>query len=134
MTVFGIGTLELVLILLLLILIFGPDRIVEMGKWLGRSYRKLTGVTDEINQQVLQVRKAIDSSTGMADVTNPLKEAAREVGAVQKGLHRDLSAPAAAIASGPAKDQIETQEEEAARSPEEEEAAGPTEEKEPEAS
>jgi Sec-independent protein translocase protein TatA len=104
MTVFGIGTLELVLILLLLILIFGPDRIVEMGKWLGRSYRKLTGVTDEINQQVLQVRKAIDTTTGMTDVTSPLKQTAKDLDAVQKDLHRDLSAPAAAMPAPTTKD------------------------------
>ncbi len=105
MTVFGIGTLELVLILLLLILIFGPDRIVEMGKWLGRSYRKLTGVTDEINQQVAQVRKAIDTTTGMANLTDPLKETAKDLNAVQKDIHRDLSAPAAAVPPSAANDE-----------------------------
>ena len=105
MTVFGIGTLELVLILLLLILIFGPDRIVEWGKWLGRSYRKLTGVTDEINQQVLQVRKAIDTSTGMGELTDPLKETAKDLDTVQRDISRDLSAPAAATPTTPAKDE-----------------------------
>jgi Sec-independent protein translocase protein TatA len=129
MTVFGIGTLELMLILLLLILIFGPDRIVEMGKWLGRSYRKLTGVTDEINQQVLQVRKAIDTTaTGMADVASPLKETAKDLNTVQKDLHRDLSAPAAAIQTGPARDAVKTGE------TKEKEATEGTEEKEAEAS
>lgn len=90
MTVFGIGTLELVLILLLLILIFGPDRIVEVGTWLGRSYRKLTGVTSEINQQVMQVRKAVDANAGLSGVTSPLQEAAREIQTAKKALSRDL--------------------------------------------
>lgn len=97
MTVFGIGTLELVLILLLLILIFGPDRIVEVGTWLGQSYRKLTGVTSEINQQVMQVRKAMDANAGLAEVTNPLKETVKDINAVQKGLERDLQTSADAI-------------------------------------
>lgn len=76
-----------------------------MGKWLGRSYRKLTGVTDEINQQVLQVRKAIDTTAGMADVTNPLKETAKDLNAVQKDIRRDLSTPAAVVPTPAAKDE-----------------------------
>jgi len=105
MTVFGIGTLELMLILLLLILIFGPDRIVEMGQWLGRSYRKLTGVTDEINQQVSQVRKAIDTTAGVGDVARPFKETAKDLDDVQRDIGRDLSAPAAAIPGPKPKDE-----------------------------
>ena len=45
MTIFGIGTLELILILLVLILIFGPERISEMGMWLGRTYKKITSIS-----------------------------------------------------------------------------------------
>ncbi len=92
MTVFGIGTMELILILLLLILVFGPDRISEMARWLGQAYRKLSGVTTEVNRQVSQVRKAVDGSLEMPNLARPLQEAAAEIDAVQKGVSQEISA------------------------------------------
>jgi Sec-independent protein translocase protein TatA len=83
MTVLGIGTLELILILLLLILIFGPDRINEMGRWLGQAYRRLTGLTSEVNQQVMEVRRAIDTTVDTAGLTGSIREAAAEVSALK---------------------------------------------------
>ena len=90
MTVFGIGTLELVLILLLLILIFGPERITEMAKWLGQGYRKLTGVTNEINQQVSQVRKAMNTAVDASSLTNPLRDLTKEINETQKELTQEI--------------------------------------------
>lgn len=107
MTVFGIGTLELILVLLLLILIFGPERITEMAKWLGQSYRKLTGATNEINQQVMQVKKAMTTAVDMPDLTNPIQEVAQEVtqeianvqskvDGIQKEIKTEMNAPSIA--------------------------------------
>ena len=103
MTVFGIGTLELVLILLLLILIFGPERITEMAKWLGQGYRKLTDVTSEINQQVMQVKKAMNTAVDMPDLTNPIQEVTQEIAnvqaqvdGIQKEINTEMSAPSVA--------------------------------------
>jgi Sec-independent protein translocase protein TatA len=90
MTIFGIGTLELVLILLLLILIFGPERITEMARWLGQSYRKLTGVTNEINQQVSQVRQAMNTAVDTKSLTNPLSEVTEEIKQAQQDLTQEL--------------------------------------------
>ncbi len=103
MTVFGVGTLELVLILLLLILIFGPERITEMAKWLGQGYRKLTGVTSEINQQVMQVKEAMNTAVDMQDLTNPIQEVTQEIAnvqaqvdGIQKEIKTEMSAPSVA--------------------------------------
>ncbi len=98
MTVFGIGTMELILILLLLILIFGPERISEMGRWLGQSYRRLTGITSEVNQQVMQVRKAVDQTLQVPDLTQPIREATQEINTIHKDLSRELDKSAAAVA------------------------------------
>jgi len=95
MTVFGIGTMEIILILLLLILIFGPDRITEMGRWLGQAYGKLTGVTTEINQQVAQVKRVMNTTLDVPDLTKPIREATAEIGSLQKDITRQMSAPVA---------------------------------------
>jgi len=91
MTVFGIGTLELILILLILILVFGPDRITEMGRWLGQAYRKLTGLTSEVNQQVMEVRRTMDAELDTSSLTNSIREAAAEVESIQRDVGKTVS-------------------------------------------
>jgi Sec-independent protein translocase protein TatA len=113
MTVFGIGTLELVLILLLLILIFGPERIGEMGRWLGRSYRRLTGVTNEINEQVTQVRKAMNTAVDVPDLTKPLQEVSQEISSTRQEINtigEEIATKASGLATAePEEERKETQ-------------------------
>ena len=92
MTVFGVGTLELILILLVMILIFGPERITEMGTWLGRSYKKIAGISTELNQQVSQIRKSVDTNLGIPKIENPLQAAADEVKGIQKEINKEMQA------------------------------------------
>ena len=91
MTVFGIGTLELVLILLLLILVFGPERITELARWLGQSYRRLTGVTNEINQQVSQVRQALNTAVDADKLTRPLRDLGKEINETQREMTQTIA-------------------------------------------
>ena len=98
MTLFGIGTLELILILLLLILIFGPERIAEMGMWLGRTYKKITGISAEINQQVSTVRKSVNAELDLPKVENPIKQVTAELDSLKKGLVQDAR-PATQVAA-----------------------------------
>jgi Sec-independent protein translocase protein TatA len=95
MTVVGIGTLELVLILLLLILLFGPERIAEMGQSLGRVYRKLTGISAELEEQVAEVRKSVTSTLDLPAVGNPLGETLAEVNQLRQELSGKTTSPAA---------------------------------------
>jgi len=97
MTVFGIGSLELILILLILILVFGPERITEMGRWLGQAYRKLTGLTSEVNQQVMEVRRAMDAGLDTSSLTDSIREAASEVDSIQRDLNTTVSESAAEL-------------------------------------
>jgi len=52
----GIGPMELLLILVIALLIFGPDRLPEIGSGLGKAIREFRemsqGITDEINQEL----------------------------------------------------------------------------------
>lgn len=58
----NIGFSELVLILLLALLIFGPGKLPEVGKALGKSIREFksatSGVKEEINEAVSGKEKA----------------------------------------------------------------------------
>lgn len=44
---FGIGTMELVVILVLALIIFGPGKLPEVGRAIGRSIREFKKATSE---------------------------------------------------------------------------------------
>lgn len=47
----GIGPLEIILILILAVLVWGPGKIVEIGRTLGRTVRAIRKVTSELTVQ-----------------------------------------------------------------------------------
>jgi TatA/E family protein of Tat protein translocase len=47
----GIGPMEIILILVLAVLVWGPGRIVEIGRTLGRTVRAIRKATSEISVQ-----------------------------------------------------------------------------------
>ena len=48
---FGIGIWELLVLLGVLLVVFGPKKLPEMGRSLGRSVRELrTGLTDDLER------------------------------------------------------------------------------------
>jgi len=59
MEFFGMGTMEIVLILVVVLVVFGPGRVVEIGRTLGKIARTLrkasfdmtTAVTKELDAQ-----------------------------------------------------------------------------------
>jgi Sec-independent protein translocase protein TatA len=52
MDFFGVGPLEIFLILLLAFLFFGPEKLPEIATKIGRIYRNLTRATSEINRTI----------------------------------------------------------------------------------
>jgi Tat protein translocase TatB subunit len=53
---FGIGTPELILILIIVLILFGPSRLPELAKGIGRTINELrrstSQVRDEINREI----------------------------------------------------------------------------------
>lgn len=45
---FGLGTTELIIVLVLALLVFGPKRLPEIGKTLGRGVREVKNTVGEI--------------------------------------------------------------------------------------
>ena len=48
---FGIGTQEMLLILVLALIIFGPKKLPEMGKTIGKSLRQFNQATQDIRDE-----------------------------------------------------------------------------------
>lgn len=48
MSIMGIGTLEILVILLLAFIVLGPERMVDAGRLLGKAVREARRLTDEL--------------------------------------------------------------------------------------
>jgi len=77
MNLFGIGPLELALILLLALIIFGPGRLPEIGAALGRSLRDFRKMTREVSASLEEVQAAMEKQIELPEEaeTAPSKEA-----------------------------------------------------------
>ena len=54
MNVFGMGPLELLLILMVALIIFGPGRLPEVGQTLGKSIREFRKAVSDLSSEVTE--------------------------------------------------------------------------------
>jgi sec-independent protein translocase protein TatA len=112
MNVFGIGLPELAVIAAIGLLVFGPKRLPELGKTLGRTLRGFQSASQEFEQEF---RNAIGTdnalspgSTGVAPLSHaPLADAALPEAALPEAAAADANSPTGETAgaeagSGPA--------------------------------
>jgi TatA/E family protein of Tat protein translocase len=64
--VFNIGPTELIVILVLALIIFGPTRLPEIGRTVGKSLREVRRATDEIRKDI-QIDDDDDDWSGPGD-------------------------------------------------------------------
>jgi TatA/E family protein of Tat protein translocase len=101
--ILGIGPLELVLILVIALMVFGPDKLPEIGAKMGKGVRELRQLSREITagvntitEPMEELRKPFDEagqiagqiSAGAAALSNPAQ-------ALQNSLEKQLTAPSA---------------------------------------
>lgn len=59
---FGLGVPELVLILVLALIIFGPNKLPEVGSALGRTIKEFKQSTQEVEKEVIEpIKETINS-------------------------------------------------------------------------
>jgi TatA/E family protein of Tat protein translocase len=74
--ILGIGPLELVLILVIALLVFGPDKLPEIGAKMGKGVRELRQLSREISQGVNTITEPVE------ELRKPFDDAAQVVGQV----------------------------------------------------
>ncbi len=75
---FGIGTTELLIILVIALIVFGPKRLPELAKQLGKAFRELRKATDEVKENIGLNELDIDSLTATEDTKEPSPSASPE--------------------------------------------------------
>ena len=94
MNIFGIGLPELAVIAAIGLLVFGPKRLPELGKTLGRTLKGFQSASKEFEQEF---RKAVDTVEAEVSAV-PAADAAE----VQASLAAASDAPAAGSGDNPA--------------------------------
>jgi len=70
-----IGMSEVLVILLAALILFGPSRLPEMGKALGKAIREFRNATSDLGKELEQVREEISRETPPATAKQPVKSA-----------------------------------------------------------
>ena len=75
MNIFGVGLPEVTVILILALLIFGPKKLPELGKQLGKALRSLKKASNEFQNEIDKVvnEPEQESSKGL-DSSNKINE------------------------------------------------------------
>jgi sec-independent protein translocase protein TatB len=72
--ILGIGPMELLLILIVMLMVFGPDKLPQIGAKLGRTMRDMRKATRAISSEINATRDAITAEA--KPITDPLEEVA----------------------------------------------------------
>ena len=107
MDILGIGPLELVLILVIALLVFGPDKLPEIGAKMGKGVRDLRQLSREISQGVNtltepvdELRKPFDDASQIVGQVSATAQSLRNPGqALQNALTQQLTPASAASAA-----------------------------------
>jgi len=83
MNIFGVGLPEVTVVLVLALLIFGPKKLPELGKQLGKTLKSLKKASNEFQNEIDQVmneeEKEILPKASKSNFGNQVKEISQEL-------------------------------------------------------
>ena len=88
----AIGMQEMIVIFVIALLVFGPKKLPELGKSLGKGLREFKRATNEM-------KASLDDQ--FKDASSELRETARDLRSVEKDLKKDLADDQASAMTGP---------------------------------
>lgn len=72
---FGLGPMEMVVILVIALVIFGPGKLPEMGSALGKSLGEFRKATKEITEPLNDIKEPFNDLKSAINLTEPEKKA-----------------------------------------------------------
>jgi sec-independent protein translocase protein TatB len=95
MDILGIGPLELLVILVIALIVVGPERLPEIARTIGKTYRQLYNMSRLVTAQFQEeLNAAVQAEGGQQDLRKALSDPLK---AAQADVERALAEPLAAI-------------------------------------
>lgn len=83
MDILGIGPMELLLILIVALMVFGPDKLPQIGAKLGKGMREMRRATRAISEEINNTRAAVENpARELAEPLKDVKDVAKAAGNV----------------------------------------------------
>jgi len=86
----SIGIPELIVIFIIALLIFGPKKLPEVGKSVGRAIREFKKASDELRSKVEEEINATEIKKEMNEVKSDLTEFKDDLNQFQETIKKDL--------------------------------------------
>jgi sec-independent protein translocase protein TatB len=80
---FGIGPMEMLVILLVILIVFGPKRLPEIMKTMGRMMAELKKTADEVKKEIIQ-------EEDIKEIQDSLREISEVPRLVQRQLEKEI--------------------------------------------
>lgn len=74
---FGIGVWELLIVLAVVALVFGPKRLPQLARSLGKGAREVRDAVDPFHEPVTDMKDALSLESGRDDTREPRRSAKR---------------------------------------------------------
>ena len=71
---FGIGFSEFILILFVALIIFGPDKMPDLGRTMGKAVREFKSAVNKIDRQVKDEVQSVKDVAGLDDTIKDLND------------------------------------------------------------
>lgn len=94
MDFFGIGPLELLLILVILIVVVGPEKVPDVARRLGRAVRAFRGATTQITQEIDKELRSIKEDVNISEELRSIKKdvnISEELRSIKEDVKIDIS-------------------------------------------
>jgi sec-independent protein translocase protein TatA len=108
---FGLGIPELILIFVIALIVFGPKKLPELGKSIGRAMAEFKKASEEFQESVREEMKEVEKT---ANVKEEMKKIEQDIGQLDQPAKTDAAGGQAgsteAQAGAPKRDGEETKE------------------------
>ncbi|MBE9128432.1 MULTISPECIES: TatA/E family twin arginine-targeting protein translocase [unclassified Coleofasciculus] len=91
MNVFGIGLPEMALILVIALLVFGPKKLPEIGRSLGKAIRGFQDASKEFETEFKREAEQLEQTVNTATLPQSKEVAEKEPATVEASNHRAIS-------------------------------------------